>query len=162
MHNQHCFFVYLFSFKAIPTAYGSSWAKDHIWATAVTYTVTVATPDPHPTALGWGSNLCLSNDLSHCRDNPWSLTHCTTAGMPMLGTVLSPLRILITFITCGRRYNPCCTNEKMEIRKVKSLSSKSHSKWKSELGFKNQIFVPESVLSSTISYILQPSMVRAS
>ena len=51
-----------------PMAYGSSWARDWIWAAAVTYTAAVATMDPltHWAGLGWGSNLSLCSDLSHC------------------------------------------------------------------------------------------------
>ena len=33
---------------------------------------------------GLGSNLHLSNDPSCCRDNAGSLTHCTTAGTPII------------------------------------------------------------------------------
>ena len=53
------------------TAYGSSWARDQIQATAVTYALAIATPDPYPTAPAQGSNLC------HYRDNAGFLTHCT-------------------------------------------------------------------------------------
>ena len=39
---------------ATPTAYGSSWAKDQIWATAATYATAMATQDPltHCARLG--------------------------------------------------------------------------------------------------------------
>ena len=40
------FFFFFFFFKALPTAYGSSRARDWIQATASTYARTVATPDP--------------------------------------------------------------------------------------------------------------------
>ena len=41
-----------FSFSAVPSVHGSSWAKDRIWATAA------AMLDFEPTVLGRGLNLC--------------------------------------------------------------------------------------------------------
>ena len=52
-----------FFFMAAPAAYGSSQARGQIQVTAVTYVIVVAMPDPAP---GWGSNLCLCRDPSHC------------------------------------------------------------------------------------------------
>ena len=59
-------------------AYGSSQARDWIWATTATYATAAATPAPQPTALGRGSNLShhrddIINSRSHSR-NSWSLT----------------------------------------------------------------------------------------
>ena len=48
---------------AIYIAYGSSQARDWIWAEAVT-SDTVATPDPLTPLLGQGSNLYLLSNLS--------------------------------------------------------------------------------------------------
>ena len=48
-------FIHLFIyFMAIPAAYGSSWARDWIWATDVNYTDAMSMPDPlaHCTNLG--------------------------------------------------------------------------------------------------------------
>ena len=60
-------FVFIYFVVAAPMAYGSSWVKNWIWATAV------AMPDPLTHVLGWESNLCLCRDqsaafrfLSHC------------------------------------------------------------------------------------------------
>ena len=39
-------FHYLFIYLAAPVAYGSSQARDWIWAAAATYITTEATPDP--------------------------------------------------------------------------------------------------------------------
>ena len=74
-------YIYMCIFSLI--AYGSSLARDQIWATAVTYTTAAAMPDPLPTVPSWGSNLHLSSNLSHCRDNTRSLTYCTTTGTPI-------------------------------------------------------------------------------
>ena len=42
-----------FLFMAVPTAYGSSWTRGQIWATAVTYITAAAMPDPLPAAPQW-------------------------------------------------------------------------------------------------------------
>ena len=62
-----------FFFMAAPTAYGSSWARDWIWAEAVTYAAPVAMPDPltHRTRL--------QIELSCCSG---FLTQCATVGTP--------------------------------------------------------------------------------
>ena len=39
------FFFFSFSFSATPTAYGISWTRDRIWATASTYATAAATRD---------------------------------------------------------------------------------------------------------------------
>ena len=60
------FLFLLFSFPVTPTAYGNSWARDWIQATAVTYTVAMQMPNPlqhwardrtHPVAEFWVLNL---------------------------------------------------------------------------------------------------------
>ena len=57
----------LFCFlMATPAAFGSSWARDWIWAAAVTYSTAAAMLDPSPTALGWGWNPHLYSNTS-CR-----------------------------------------------------------------------------------------------
>ena len=45
MFKSNPFFFFFFPFLAVPTACGSSWARDQIWATAATYTTGAATPD---------------------------------------------------------------------------------------------------------------------
>ena len=44
------FAFFFFIFLAAPKSYGSSQAKDQIWAEAVTYATAAATSDPQPTA----------------------------------------------------------------------------------------------------------------
>ena len=57
---------YIYFFMALPTAYGNSWARDWIQATAVTYTTSATTTDPLTTAQGWWSSLHLQSDMSCC------------------------------------------------------------------------------------------------
>ena len=45
---------------ATPTAYGSSWDRDWIWAAAVTYAVAGATPDPFNPLCEAGNQTCIS------------------------------------------------------------------------------------------------------
>ena len=61
MLNRIFFF---FSFRAIPMAYGSSQARDWIWATAMTYTAAAANSDPLTHCLRW--NLLLHSNPSCC------------------------------------------------------------------------------------------------
>ena len=71
-----CIYIYFFlvSFLAALVAYGSSRARDRVWARVAIHAIAVATLDPYPTAPGWGANL-------HChRDNDGSLTCCTRVG----------------------------------------------------------------------------------
>ena len=49
-----------FFFFWLPHSTWSSWARDQIWASAATQAAAVAMPDPQPTVLGQGSNLCPS------------------------------------------------------------------------------------------------------
>ena len=63
-------------FLATLAAYGSSWARDQIWAAAATYTTAAARPDPSSTVPGWGSN-------SHCSgDHDRSLNCYAVVGTP--------------------------------------------------------------------------------
>ena len=62
------FFFFFFFFLVAPTAYGISWSNPNRAPTYQTRSLT------HYTWLGIKSTLC--------RDNAWSLTHCTTAGTP--------------------------------------------------------------------------------
>ena len=53
------FFFFFFNFMARTAVYGNSqdsWARDWIWATAVTHTATVAKPDPSALCAGPGIN----------------------------------------------------------------------------------------------------------
>ena len=50
---------------AAPMTYGSSWAKNWIWAVAATYTTASAMPDPLTHCTGHGLNPCLCSELSH-------------------------------------------------------------------------------------------------
>ena len=45
-------------FFPLPHSIWTSWASSRIEATVLTYAAAVATPDPSPPVLGWGSNLC--------------------------------------------------------------------------------------------------------
>ena len=51
---------------AAPAVYGISQARDRIQATAANCAAAEATLDLSTTALGWGSNLRLHSDPSHC------------------------------------------------------------------------------------------------
>ena len=51
---------------AAPQVYGSSQAKDRIWAAAVNYVIAAAMPDPLTCCTGPGSNLYLYSDPSGC------------------------------------------------------------------------------------------------
>ena len=72
--NCVCLFVGLVLATRMTSA--SSWARDGIRAIAATYTTAAAMLDPEPTVLGSASN------PHHRRDNPRSLTYCTTAETP--------------------------------------------------------------------------------
>ena len=52
-------FCFVFFFSAAPIAYGSSWARD--------LNPSHSSRNNGPTMLGWGSNSCLSQNLSRCR-----------------------------------------------------------------------------------------------
>ena len=51
---QWSFFFFFFFFMTAPAAYGSSRARDWIWAPAVTYIIAVAMPDPLTHCIGLG------------------------------------------------------------------------------------------------------------
>ena len=75
------FFFFFFNFMATPTAYGSSWARDWIWATAL------AAPDPlaYCTVLGIEPAPLKHPDLPQSR----FLTLCTRAGTSALLMVVN-------------------------------------------------------------------------
>ena len=64
----HLFLLHMYNIYLMAAfmACGSSQARDWIWAAALTYTIAVAMPAPLTQCTGWGSNLWLCSDLSHC------------------------------------------------------------------------------------------------
>ena len=82
--SEYIRLFYLFIFfgkhmwEELPEAYGSSWARDWIWAVAATYTAAAAIPDPP-------NPLHQAGDQTHTSTVTWAaavgvLTHCTIAG----------------------------------------------------------------------------------
>ena len=68
-------FFFFFFLMAASVVYGSSWVRDWIWATAVTYATAAAKPDPLTSAPVQGLNLRLHSDLSYCSWILKSLCH---------------------------------------------------------------------------------------
>ena len=69
------YFIYVFIiFMVTPVAYGSSWARDGIQATAASYTAGAEPPDPFKSVhqAGDGTQAAVVR----------SLTHCTTERIP--------------------------------------------------------------------------------
>ena len=64
---------FFFFFFGNPAAYGSSWTRDQMWATAATYAV--ATPDPFNSLCQTGDQTCILA-LQRC-----SRSCCATAGL---------------------------------------------------------------------------------
>ena len=62
---RYCIPSFLPSLMAKPVAYGSSWARDWIWAMDATYTTAVTTEDPLTHCASQGSYLGLCSDLNH-------------------------------------------------------------------------------------------------
>ena len=58
-------FHFFFFLLATLASYGSSWARDGIWAAAVLYATDLAKWDPLTYCSGWGLNLSLHGDWSH-------------------------------------------------------------------------------------------------
>ena len=77
------FFLCSFFLMSASMGYGNSWARDQIWATAATCATAAAMPwDSKPEPQAGESNLSLSSNWSHYRDNAGSLTYCTMAATP--------------------------------------------------------------------------------
>ena len=60
VYCKYLILTYFYSFLlAIPKAYGSSWARDQIWATYAAYIIAVALPDPQTHCARLGIELAM-------------------------------------------------------------------------------------------------------
>ena len=82
----YCIFLFCFVFfflMATPATYGSSWARDWIWAPAVTYDLCLNCANARSF-----NPLCQAGDQTHASSVTWTIavgfTHCTTAGTPLV------------------------------------------------------------------------------
>ena len=105
-HSVGCLYIFFWKKKmATAMAYGSSWARDWIWATAGTYTAAAASLDPLTHCAGPGDGICPSIVTRSAAFG--FLTHCMTAGTLLCYILWCFLKSII-FMEVKSRLFSCC------------------------------------------------------